>query len=246
VDHINRDATWWAERAATLAERVRTHAPQVHVLTSTVAQPLSANLLLAAGAQPSMSAAAGEIEAFAERTDALIANLGMLDESRRDAIERTLPILRARGVPWVLDPVKIERSPRRLAFAAHLLDAGPTVVRGNRDEMATLPAASSVVMATTGAIDVVRAGQRQVAFGGGHPLMGSVTAMGCAATTLIGAFLAVERDAFVACAGALFMVGAAGAIAGETARGPGSFSVHFLDTLHRLTPEQIAARARLA
>ncbi len=244
MDEIRNDATWWADRAAELAERVRQDRPHVHVLTSTVAQSFSANLLLAAGARPSMSIAPGEIEAFTERTDALVANLGMLDAGRRDAIARALPILQARAVPWVVDPVKVERSSDRRAYAARLIEARPSVVRGNAREIEVLPVSPGVVMATTGAVDVIRCGDRRVAFAGGHALMRRVTAMGCAATTLVGAFLAVEADPFVACAAALLVIGVAGELAGESAPGPGSFPVHLLDILYRLAPAQLAARAR--
>jgi len=239
-------ATQWAATAGDLLERVRASAPQVHVLTSTVAQPLSANLLLATGAQPSMSAEAGEIAAFAERTHALVANLGMLDEPRRAALATALPILRRRGVPWVLDPVKVERSPARLAFARELLAHGPAVVRANAAEMAALAPDPGVVQAITGEVDAVTRGEERLRLAGGHAWMASVTAMGCAGTGLVAAFLAVEADAFAAAAAALLVLAVAGELAGERAQGPGSFAVALLDVLHGLDATTIAARARLA
>jgi hydroxyethylthiazole kinase len=246
LDRPTDDAGTWAAHAAELLARVRSRAPEVHVLTSTVAQPLSANLLLAVGAQPSMSAAAGEIDAFAERTQALVANLGMLDDVRRGALTRTLPILGRRGVPWVLDPVKVERSPDRLAFARELLAFAPAVVRANRAEMDALTPAAGLVRATTGEIDLVEADGRKLRIGGGDPMMAHVTAMGCAGTGLVAAFLAVEPDRFAAAGAALTCLKVAGEMAGEEARGPGSFPAALLDALYGLDADQLATRARLA
>ncbi len=246
MDRPTDDAGSWTAIAADLLDRVRTRTPEVHVLTSTVAQPLSANLLLAVGAQPSMSAAAGEIEAFAERTEALVANLGMLDDARRGALTRALPILAEHGTPWVLDPVKVERSPERLAFARELSAFAPAVVRANRAEMDALAPGAGPVAATTGEVDLVVDGERRLRIANGHPLMAKVTAMGCAGTGLVAAFLAVEEDAFLATGAALLVLGVAGAIAGARAQGPGSFPVQFLDALDRLDAAQLADRARLA
>jgi len=246
VDRPTDDAGTWTAHAAALLDRVRSRAPEVHVLTSTVAQPLSANLLLAVGAQPSMSAAPGEIAAFAERTDAVVANLGMLDEARRAALTRALPIVTGRGVPWVLDPVKVERSPERLAFARELLAFAPAVVRANPAEMAAFDPGAGPVRATTGEVDLVAADGRERRIAGGDPLTTRVTAMGCAGTGLVAAFLAVEPDAFAAAAAALTCLKVAGELAGATARGPGSFPAALLDTLYGLDAAELAARARLA
>jgi hydroxyethylthiazole kinase len=68
--------------------------------------------------------------------------------------------------------------------------------------------------------------------------------MGCAASAMVGACLAVEKDAFVATAAALLIVGVAGEIAAETARGPGSFVVAILDALHSIDGDALAARSR--
>lgn len=241
-------APFWADAAARCLDEVRLARPHVHALTSPVAQVYTANLLLAVGAEPSLSQAPGEIEAFAERTHAVLVNLGMLDAPRRDAAARAVPILGRRDVPWVLDPVKVERSPERLAFARELLAYGPRVVRGNEAEMPAMADAldPSIVRATTGARDRVVQGRRWVEMRNGHPLMTRVTATGCAATALVAAFLAVEPDAFVATGAALLAAAVAGEIAAETARGPGSFQPAFLDALYALERNQLHDRASVA
>src|SRR5271156_2601709 len=113
-----------AELADTVAEvlaRIRARAPRVHCITNTVAQTYTANMLLAAGAIPSMTIAAEEIGAFVAGANAVLVNLGTFDRERKSAIETALDAARARGVPWLLDPVFIERSPARAEFARSLL-----------------------------------------------------------------------------------------------------------------------------
>ncbi len=64
---------------------MRERSPRVHCVTNAVAQTFTANVLLAAGAIPSMTISADEIGAFVARADALLINLGTFDAERRDA-----------------------------------------------------------------------------------------------------------------------------------------------------------------
>jgi hydroxyethylthiazole kinase len=79
----------------------------------------------------------------------------------------------------------------------------------------------------------------------GHPLMGRITAMGCAEGAFMAAMLAIEPDRFAAVVSAVLIFGIAGDIAGEKANGPGSFGVLFLDALSNLDRGAIRARARV-
>jgi len=76
--------------------------------------------------------------------------------------------------------------------------------------------------------------------------MACITAMGCAASALIAACLAVEADAWRASLGGLLMLGVAGEIAGEKAEGPGSFAVGIFDALYRLDAATLIERAKVA
>lgn len=79
----------------------------------------------------------------------------------------------------------------------------------------------------------------------GHPLLRSVTGTGCAATVIIGAFLAVEKDPVIASAAALAFFGLAGEQAALDAPGPGTFWQKVLDALYTISPEDLAAGARI-
>src|SRR5271155_445034 len=122
-----------ADIAADVLARIRERAPRVHCVTNSVAQQYTANMLLAAGAVPSMTISRQEIAAFVSSADALLVNLGTFDPERRAAIEVALDAMgEATGggrMPWTLDPVFIERSPARARYARELLARGPSVVR---------------------------------------------------------------------------------------------------------------------
>jgi hydroxyethylthiazole kinase len=104
---------------------------------------------------------------------------------------------------------------------------------------------TGAVVAVTGATDYVTDGTRLATLNNGHPLMARVTGMGCTATALIGAFLAVEPDALAATVHGLTVLGVAGEIAAEASPGPGSLQTRLLDALYALDDAALAARARI-
>jgi hydroxyethylthiazole kinase len=244
--------------AATLLERLRTHGPRVHCITNGVAQNFTANALLAAGAVPSMTLSAEEIGAFVAGSGALLVNLGTFDTERRVATGIAVQTAARENVPWVLDPVFIDRSAARADFARALIGHGPKAVRLNRAEFSVLsggettPGAlaayardNKIVIGLSGEADLVSDGERLAAIANGHPLMAKVTAMGCAASALVAACCAIEPDAWRAAAAALVIAGVAGELAAAKAEGPGSFAVAIIDALHTIDGPMLMARAKV-
>jgi hydroxyethylthiazole kinase len=246
--------------AADILQRLRERRPRVHCITNAVAQNFTANMLLAAGAVPSMTIALKEVKAFAARADALLINLGTFDPERQKASLAAIGVANKAGIPWVLDPVFIDRSPPRAAFAEKLVTMKPRALRLNRAEFATLSGVTNggdaalaryakarrTVVGLTGERDLVGDAERLVTIGNGHPLMARVTAMGCAASALVGATLAVEPDAWKAVSAALIIIGVAGEMAAARARGPGSFAVEILDAVHALDRATLIAGAKVS
>ena len=243
---------------AEILERIRAKRPRVHCITNAVAQTFTANMLLAVGAVPSMTIARKEIRAFAARADAVLINLGTFDVERQNASLAAVAVANKAGIPWVLDPVFIERSPPRAAFAKKLLAKKPRALRLNVAEFGVLSDGKTddaalarfakvhrAVVGMTGAQDFVRDGERLATIANGHPLMARVTAMGCVASALVGACLAVEPDAWKATAAALIAIGVAGEIAAERARGPGSFVPEILDAVYALDRDMLMAKAKV-
>ena len=247
-----------AAACADVIERVRAHSPRVHCITNAVAQNFTANILLAAGARPSMTISPEEIGSFVAGADALLVNLGTFDAARRAATDTAIEVAAEESLPWVLDPVLIDRSQPRAAYAAELVTRGPRALRLNRAEFTALTSGEPdgealrryaldalTVIGLTGETDVVTDGTRVAAIRNGHPLMSRVTAMGCVASALVAACVAVEGDAWLATTAALLAIGVAGEGAAAHARGPGSFATEILDALDRLDRDGLLARAKV-
>jgi hydroxyethylthiazole kinase len=242
--------------AADIISRVRRKRPRVHCLTNAVAQSFTANVLLAAGAAPSMTIAPEEIAEFVGRADALLINLGTLDHERREAAVIAIEAASAEQRPWVLDPVLVDRSRPRAEFAKALIARRPSAVRLNSAEFAAIAGTDygrealerfaidgHCVAALTGATDLITDGVRTASIENGDARMAQVTAMGCAGTALAAACLAVEADAWIASCAGLLAFAIAGERAAVSARGPGSFAVEMLDSLANLDGDTLRMRA---
>jgi hydroxyethylthiazole kinase len=97
----------------------------------------------------------------------------------------------------------------------------------------------------TGALDIVTDGARLIALANGHPMMTKVTALGCALTGLVAAFLAVADDPLLAAAAALAYFGVCGELAAEGVDGPGSLRTRLLDRLWSLDQASFADRVKI-
>ncbi|ALK08730.1 hydroxyethylthiazole kinase [Blastochloris viridis] len=243
---------------ADILDRVRAHAPRVHCITNVAAQVLTANMLLAVGAVPSLTISPDEVASFVASADALLINLGTFDANRREAVEIALDEADEDRTPWVLDPVLCDRSEARVAFARVLAAREPEVVRANQAEIAALtdrdptPAVcdrfaldNMTVLAVTGATDLVTDGAKRLMIASGHPLMARATAVGCAGTALIAACLAVEDDPFLATAAGLLALGVAGEVAATGARGPGTLVPRLIDAVYLLDRHTLGVHAKL-
>ena len=251
--------------------RLRAAAPLVHNITNYVVMNNTANALLAIGASPAMIHAAEEVEDFVAIAGALVVNIGTLSPDWVAGMRLAALRANAAGIPWVLDPVGMGATRYRSRVAADLVALKPRVVRGNASEVMALAGASGTVkgvdstassddglrparslaglsggvVAVTGATDYITDGARVRAVHNGDAMMARVTGMGCTATALVGAFLAIEPDALVATTHALAVLGVAGEMAAAKAAGPGSFQMHILDSLYALDEATLQKRARL-
>ena len=262
----------YATRAAENLARLRAEKPLVHNITNFVVMNYTANVLLAAGASPVMAHADNEVEEMVALAGALVLNIGTLTDTWLAAMVKAGCKASELGRPIVLDPVGAGATRLRTDAARRLLaETRVSVVRGNASEILALAgtdtrtkgvdATRSVTEATeaarglarslgttlavTGKIDLVTDGERTLLVEGGHPLMPAVTGTGCSATALVAAFHAIDPDPVLAAATALAFFGVAGEVAGDGAPGPGTFMIRLLDTLHTLTPDELAARCRI-
>lgn len=253
--------------------RIRQENPLVVNITNSVVTNVTANALLALGASPAMTHHPADAASLAGLARAVVLNMGTPGEAEVASMLAASRAADAAGVPVVFDPVAAGATPWRREVARRVLDAGPVAaIRGNASEIlslageeaasrgvdslrgsleaqdaaGTLAKARSCVVCVSGEVDVVTDGATRLELAGGHAMMTRVTGLGCAATALVGAFLAVSRDPFAATVHAMAVMAAAGTLAATGAAGPGSLAVRFLDTLFTLAEADIRAGARVA
>jgi hydroxyethylthiazole kinase len=244
----------------TALRNLRERSPLVHNITNYVAMDVSANALLAVGAAPAMVHALDEVEEFAGISGVLVVNIGTLSPPWVEAMRLAAARAAALGRPWVLDPVGAGATRYRTDTARELAELRPTVIRGNASEILAVAGGAEgtrgvdsthasddaveaarglarrlgSVVAVTGAVDYVTDGERTLSVANGHPMMTRVTALGCSATAIVGAFLAVHDEPVFATAAALSVIGLAGEIAARESPGPGTFRVKLLDALYMM------------
>jgi hydroxyethylthiazole kinase len=259
--------------AADTLTRIRERGPLVHNITNFVSMDIVANALLAVGASPLMAHAMEEVDEIVALAGTVVINIGTLAPDWVRAMERGAERARALGKPWVLDPVGAGATRYRTDTSARLARMGPAVIRGNASEILAVAGAEGAtrgvdstrastdareaaqrlaselgcVVAVTGAVDFITDGARTLSVANGHPLMSRVTAVGCTASALVGACVAVRGDdPLPAAAHALATLGVCGERAARTTSSPGSFRVRLIDALSELTPAELRAEAKLS
>lgn len=251
---------------------IRAEGPLIHNITNYVVMNTTANALLALGASPVMAHAIEEVEEMAWLARALVINIGTLSPPWIEAMHKAAAVALNRGIPVILDPVGCGATAYRTETALALIrTARPTLIRANASEIRALVRADSATkgvdsmhtpdmvyddavslsrtldcaITVSGPIDLIVAGGRVARVANGHPMMAQVTGMGCTASAVSGAFLAVSGSPFNGAVEAMVTVGIAGEIASESARGPGSFQMHFLDALAALDDSEVAQRRKV-
>ena len=241
---------------APLLAEIRARRPLIHNITNFVVMNPTANALLAVGASPVMAHALEEVTDFAAMAGAVVINMGTVDGLFLPAMDMAARRARKKDVPWVFDPVGVGATRFRNDVGKHFAKLKPSVIRGNASEIMALAggeasgkgvdsgdsstaavdaarrlsAKRKTVVAVTGVIDFVVAGDVVTAIEGGHALSQKVTGTGCMTTALVGAFLAVAPPQEAAVA-ALQLMKHAAETAAKGAKGPGTFAASLIDAL---------------
>ncbi|QTE22604.1 hydroxyethylthiazole kinase [Polaribacter cellanae] len=251
---------------------VRKTSPLVHNVTNYVVMNNTANALLAVGASPIMAHAHQEIDEMVGLCEAMVINIGTLDEYWVQSMLTTAEKANALKKPFVLDPVGAGATHYRDRTLAKLIALRPTVIRANASEILALAKfnatktkgvdstaqsteaieAAKVLNQTFGATicisgetDIIISKGQQVRVKNGNSLMTKVTGLGCSATAIIGAFIAVIEDRTAAVTAATALMGVCGEIAAKSAKGPGSLQMLLLDKLYNITEEEFMHHIQL-
>jgi hydroxyethylthiazole kinase len=253
---------------AQLLVKIRKSSPLVHNITNFVVMNSSANMLLAIGASPVMAHCISEVEEMTSMADALVLNIGTLDENWVDAMILAAGTANSKKIPVIFDPVGAGATKLRTDMTRKIIQESKiSVLRGNgseifsliSDEFKTRGVDSSVsidrsiiepaitisrefnaVIAISGKEDMITDGKTTYCVANGHPIMTRVTGIGCGLTAIVAAFCArSDGDLLPAVAAAHGFYGLCGELAHESSHGPGSFFVRFIDLLHRVGEKEI-------
>lgn len=238
---------------------IKKTAPLIHNITNYVVMNTTANALLAIGASPIMAHAPEELPELLSYAGALVLNIGTLDTNWIAHFSLAAQIATKLSLPIVLDPVGAGATQLRTKTVLNLLnDHAITVLRGNASEIMALDQSHvktkgvdsvnksddaiiaakklsekfNCVVVVSGKTDYCVDREKIISVDRGSPMMTKVTGMGCVATAVIGAFVAVNKNFLQASSHAMMCVGMCGEIAAEKSAGPGTFFPNFLDALY--------------
>ena len=205
-----------------LCKKVQESRPIIHCITNHVTVNDCANMLLAAGASPTMAHHPKEVAEVTQGCHSLVCNLGATDDY--EAMLVAAKAADEAGHPIVIDPVGVGGSSFRREQFWKLTDVScSTCIRGNFSEIQalsenqatitgvdaaadelTLEERERVVKAlsrrlgcmvvASGAVDIISDGERCIHITNGTPVMTRITGCGCMSSVLIGAYLAVENS----------------------------------------------------
>jgi hydroxyethylthiazole kinase len=248
-------------QAYNLLERVREQKPVVHHLTNWVTIYDCAQVVKTLGASPVMAHAVEEVAEMTQIASALVLNIGTLTVDVVRAMHVAAKSANKKGIPVILDACGGGATRFRDQMCLELLnEARIDVIKGNASEVARVGGQSvrtrgvdatevagdlamlaqqlatqrHATVVVTGPLDIVTDGKKTYRIANGHAMMAHVVGTGCMATSVIGAFAAVERDLATAAACALAIFGIAAEVAAEKAPGPATFKERLIDCLYSL------------
>lgn len=258
-------STVFVEKISFFCREIQKRHPLVQCITNAVTVNDCANILLAAGASPTMAHHPLEAAEIAAGCDALVCNFGAIADY--EAMEKAALTARAMRHPVVIDPVGVSGSTYRRTKCLELMKkAGADCIRGNYSEIAALIKNSSTVvgvdakqqqidadamreyakqnrliLVASGETDVLTDGRQIWYCKNGDPFMARITGSGCMSSALLGAFLSVENsmESVAACCA---FVGISGELAAERTSaqqgGTMTFRLQFIDTISLISSQK--------
>lgn len=251
---------------AEIYNRIQRECPIIHCITNAVTVNDCANILLAAGASPTMAHHPMEVEEITAGTKALVYNFGAIAEY--EAMEKAGWVAEKLGHAIVIDPVGVSGSGyRREKCQALIEQIHPTCVRGNYSEIRALMEHCStvtgvdasdksldidalkmyaetyhVIVVASGETDIITDGTTTYFCENGDAKMARITGSGCMSSVMLGAFLGTEPSVQSAAACCAF-VGIAGELAAEKTDACGGGTMTFrnllIDEVSLMTPEKM-------
>lgn len=234
---------------------VREKKPLVHCITNYVTVNDVANAILAVGGSPIMADDIDEVADIVAIADALVINIGTLNERTINSMEKAIVAANLKNIPVVLDPVGVGASALRNRTVERFLKTVQfTAIRGNISEMAycaglnakargvdaneadtelsaadiakTVAEKYSCTAIITGEEDVISDLEHLVTIKNGVITMKKVTGTGCMLSGILGAYLGAGSDKFLAVVNAVVSMSIAGEMAAEECSAAGIGRFH--------------------
>lgn len=258
--------------AGELLEKIRESKPVVHHLTNWVTIYDCANILKMIGASPVMAHAKEEVQDMAQIASALVLNIGTLTVDFVDSMKIAAQSANKKGIPVVLDVCGAGATALRDEKALELLnETRIDIIKGNASEIARisgervqtkgvdaakvekdllhlakkLAQERNCTVVITGKEDIVADKNKCYIVKNGDLMMTHVVGTGCMATSIIGAFAAVEKDLSLAAASGLACYEIAAELAAKKALGPAKFKELLFDNLYSLDEKTINKRQKV-
>lgn len=252
--------------------RIQKECPLIHCITNIVTVNDCANILLAAGASPTMAHHPLEVEEVVSGSNALVCNLGAIADY--EAMEKAGCVANKAGTAIVIDPVGISGSTFRREKCKDLIEKiHPTCIRGNYSEMRALMENCNtavgvdsndqtldievmkqfakihhMIVVASGKNDIITDGTITCICRNGNAKMAKITGSGCMSSVMLGAFLGLEPSVQGAAACCAF-VGIAGEYAAkktdECKGGTMTFRNYFIDEISLMSREKMEHKIKV-
>jgi hydroxyethylthiazole kinase len=263
------------EKVIELLSKVRAVKPLVHHITNLVTMNDCANITAAIGASPIMAFDRKEVEEIVAFSNALVINIGTIQEELVDSILLAGKKANELSIPIILDPVGIGATKLRYETVNKLINTiGFSVIRGNMSEIKTLAGFQvetkgvdsatdnfdaaeiakrlarklNTVIAITGKVDIVSDGQEVYSLANGHEMLTRVSGTGCMSTSLIGSYSGVTTDYLAAAIGGIITMSISGELAYKSLKdneGVGTFKTRIFDSVYNMNGNLIRKEGKI-
>lgn len=261
-----------ADYITELYNDIQKKCPIIHCITNIVTVNDCANILLAAGASPTMARHPLEVEEITAGTNVLVCNLGAIADY--EAMEKAGRVAHELNHAIVVDPVGISGSTYRREKCKELIrQIHPTCIRGNYSEIRALiedhntvtgvdasdrsldiealkqyAREQMMIVVASGKEDIITDGVTTYVCENGDAKMARITGSGCMSSVMAGAFLGAESSVHSAVACCAF-VGIAGEYAArktdDCGGGTMTFRNYFIDEISLMTKEKLQGAIKI-
>lgn len=255
-----------------MMEKVRLKHPLVHHITNYVTVNDCANICICSGGSPVMTDERKDIEDMVAISNAVVLNMGTLNERTVESILLAGMTAKKCGVPVIFDAVGAGATKYRNSTAYSIITkVRPDIIKGNsgeisflagiegsvrgvdstgssedsKDIIAELAKRYECVVVSTGKVDYVSDGKDTYELTNGDDLEGCVSGTGCMLSSVIGSYAGANGVSVGSAMAAITAFNIAAEHSAKISKGPGSFKVSLFDCLFSLGSDSVDKEAKV-